>query len=89
MDYLIQIQVAGRNLLNIINDILDFSKIEAGKMEIVKEAYEPLSEINDISNMLITRIGSKPIELFVASDTNVPHALMGDSMRRYNLREKG
>ena len=81
MDYLIQIQVAGRNLLNIINDILDFSKIEAGKMEIVKEAYEPLSEINDISNMLITRIGSKPIELFVASDTNVPHALMGDSMR--------
>ena len=81
MDYLIQIQVAGRNLLNIINDILDFSKIEAGKMEIVEEPYEPLSEINDISNMLVTRIGDKPIELFVASDTSVPHALLGDAMR--------
>ena len=81
MDYLIQIQISGRNLLNIINDILDFSKIEAGKMEIIPDTYEPLSEVNDIANILVTRIGDKPIELFVTSDTTVPHALEGDAMR--------
>ena len=81
VDYLTQIQHSGRNLLNIINDILDFSKIEAGKMEIIPERYEPLSELNDIANVLATRIGDKNLELFVTVDTDVPHALEGDAMR--------
>ena len=80
-DYLLQIQNSGKNLLNIINDILDFSKIEAGKMEIIPERYEPLSEINDIANVLATRIGDKKLELFVICDNNMPHALEGDVMR--------
>ncbi|MBR6237626.1 MAG: response regulator [Lachnospiraceae bacterium] len=80
-DYLTQIKNSGRNLLNIINDILDFSKIEAGKMEIVQGPYEPLSEINDIANVLMTRIGEKNLELFVDVDASVPHLLEGDAMR--------
>ena len=80
-DYLLQIQNSGRNLLNIINDILDFSKIEAGKMEIIMDRYEPLSEMNDIANVLMTRIGEKHLELFVTCDNNIPHALNGDAMR--------
>ncbi|MCR4617152.1 MAG: response regulator [Lachnospiraceae bacterium] len=81
VDYISQIKTSGKNLLNIINDILDFSKIEAGKMEILPDRYEPLSEINDIANILVNRIGDKKIELFVTSDVNVPHALLGDAMR--------
>ncbi len=80
-DYIAQIQSSGKNLLNIINDILDFSKIEAGKMEILPDRYEPLSELNDIANILINRIGEKPIELLSVADTSIPHALLGDSMR--------
>lgn len=81
VDCLNQIQKSGRNLLNIINDILDYSKIDSGKMEIVPERYEPSSELYDISNMLATRIENKKLELYVAADTNIPHALLGDSMR--------
>ena len=80
-DYLSQIQNSGRNLLNIINDILDFSKIEAGKMEIIPENYATLPEINDIANVLATRIGDKHLELFVIADTNIPRMLEGDIMR--------
>ncbi len=80
-DYIHQIQNSGKNLLNIINDILDFSKIEAGKMDIAPEKYEPLSELNDIANILMTRIGDKDLDLFVSTDPDVPHLLEGDSMR--------
>ena len=80
-DYLLQIQNSGRNLLNIINDVLDFSKIESGKMEIVSEMYEPLSELNDIANIMQTRIGNRPVEFIAAADPAVPHTLSGDVMR--------
>ncbi len=81
MDCLAQIQKSGRNLLNIINDILDYSKIESGKMEIVPERFEPSGEINDISNILATRIEAKDLSLFFVIDRKVPHALLGDAMR--------
>ena len=80
-DCLTQIQKSGRNLLNIINDILDYSKIESGKMEIIPERYEPASELNDILSILFTRVGDKPLEVVVVTDTKLPHVLYGDYMR--------
>ena len=80
-DCLTQINHSGRNLLNIINDILDYSKIDAGKMEIIPDNYEPLSEVNDIANILQTRVGDKELELFFIVDPAIPHELFGDSMR--------
>ncbi len=80
-DCIIQIQKSGKNLLNIINDILDYSKIDSGKLEIIPEKYELSSELNDISNILVTRIGSKELDLYVACDLDIPNALYGDSMR--------
>ena len=50
-------------------------------MEIIPDQYEPLSEMNDIANVLMTRIGEKHLELFVTCDANIPHALYGDAMR--------
>lgn len=80
-DYLLQIQSSGKNLLNIINDILDYSKIESGKMEIIEEEYEPFEEYADIANVVATRIGDKPLELFVIVESDLPHTLCGDAMR--------
>ena len=80
-DCLDQIDHSGKNLLNIINDILDYSKIDAGKMEIIEDRYEPLSEVNDVSHILQTRVGDKGLELFYLVDPALPHELIGDSMR--------
>lgn len=80
-EYIGQIKSSGQTLLTIINDILDFSKIESGKMDISDVEYEPMSMINDVSNIIMTRIGSKDLELTVDVNPNLPSGLYGDNIR--------
>lgn len=80
-DYITQIKVSGKSLLNIINDILDFSKIDSGNMEIIPAEYEPLSLINDVGNLLATRVKDKDIQLLMEINPNFPSLLMGDCQR--------
>lgn len=80
-EYIGQIKSSGQTLLTIINDILDFSKIESGKMDISDVEYEPLSMINDVSNIIMTRIGSKDLDLTVDVNPELPAGLFGDNIR--------
>lgn len=80
-DYVRQIKSSGQSLLTIINDILDFSKIESGKMDICDEEYEPMSIVNDMANIIMTRIGNKNLELIIDVNPDLPHGLYGDSLR--------
>ena len=80
-EYINQIKVAGKSLLAIINDILDFSMIESGKMDIIPVDYEPMSLINDIANIIMTRIGEKEIELILDISPDIPFKLFGDNIR--------
>ncbi len=80
-NYINQIKSSGNALLVIINDILDFSKIESGKMDITPEEYEPMSIVNDVSNILMTRIGQKKVELILDIDPTLPSLLYGDNIR--------
>lgn len=80
-DYITQIRSSGKTLITIINDILDFSKIESGKMEINVVEYAPLSLINDIASMIMTRIADKDVELILDVDPKIPASLLGDNIR--------
>ncbi len=80
-DYVNQIKASGRALLTIINDILDFSKIESGKMDIIPVEYEPMSIVNDVSNILVTRLQDKDVELILDISPDIPHKLFGDNIR--------
>lgn len=80
-EYIGQIKSSGQTLLTIINDILDFSKIESGMMDIRDVEYEPMSMINDVSNIIMTRIGSKELELTVDVNPDLPAGLYGDNVR--------
>ncbi|HBA96660.1 MAG TPA: acetyltransferase, partial [Lachnospiraceae bacterium] len=79
--YISQIKSSGQTLLTIINDVLDFSKIESGKMDINETDYEPMSLINDVANIIMTRIGNKELELTLDVNPDLPHELHGDSIR--------
>lgn len=80
-DYIHQIRSSGKALLTIINDILDFSKIESGKMDIIPVEYEPMSIINDVSNILVTRLKDNNVEFILDISPNIPHKLFGDNIR--------
>ncbi len=80
-DYINQIKVAGKSLLAIINDILDFSKIESGKMDIFPDEYEPISVVHDVSNIIMTRLDGKEVELILDISPELPYKLVGDSIR--------
>lgn len=79
--YINQIISSGKTLLTIINDVLDFSKIESGKMDIEETEYEPMSVINDVSNMIMTRVMDKDVELILDIASDLPRKLYGDSNR--------
>ena len=72
---------ASNNLLEIINGILDISKIEANKIEIVNVDYSTRDLLNEVSTIINTRIGSKPVEFKIDLDENLPTVLYGDCMR--------
>lgn len=76
-----QIKSSGKTLLSIINDILDFSKIESGKLDINVEKYQPASIIQNVVNVITTRIGSKDVELIIDMAPDIPYELLGDSVR--------
>lgn len=80
-NYINQIISSGKTLLTIINDILDFSKIESGRMPIEEDMYEPMSLINDMTNIVNTRIGDKELELILDVAPDLPSKLIGDSNR--------
>ena len=50
-------------------------------MDISNVEYEPMSMINDVSNIIMTRIGSKDLELTVDVNPNLPMELYGDNIR--------
>lgn len=72
---------ASTGLLETINGILDISKLEANRVEIVNTDYSTQKLINDLVITSNNRIGSKPIELQIEIDKNLPPALYGDNQK--------
>ncbi|MCL1849282.1 MAG: ATP-binding protein [Clostridiales bacterium] len=80
-EYLFTIKQAGSNLLEIINDILDFSKIESGNIEIIQSEYLLSTVINDVVNIIKTKVYDSHLRFVVNIDNNIPNALWGDEKR--------
>jgi PAS domain S-box-containing protein len=80
-DYTDKAVGAARSLLGLLNDILDFSKVEAGKMQLNAEAFAVNGLLGDLSVILSSNLGSKPVDLVFDVDPLIPPTLIGDTMR--------
>ncbi|MFY9514650.1 MAG: Cache 3/Cache 2 fusion domain-containing protein, partial [Rubrivivax sp.] len=81
MEYASRIEGAGKLLLAIVNDILDFSKIDAGKMRLEETSFHLDDVLDNLSNLVRTRVQEKGLVLEYVVAPHVPQALRGDALR--------
>ena len=80
-NYLGKVESAAMNLLGIINDILDSSKIEAGKMELEQAGFYLEDVMEHLADISVIKAQDKGLEMLFNVGTDVPTALIGDSLR--------
>ncbi|MBF0568243.1 MAG: response regulator [Nitrospirae bacterium] len=80
-NYIEKVDSAAMNLLGIINDILDFSKIEAGKMQFETADFYLEDVMEHMADLSVVKAQDKGLELLFDIGTDVPTALIGDSLR--------
>ena len=81
VDYVSKSEGAARSLLLLLNDILDFSKVEADKMMLDVRAFRIDHLMRELSVILSSNVGDKPVEVLFDIDPEVPGYLMGDDLR--------
>ena len=80
-DYAAKAEGAACSLLGLLNDILDFSKVEAGKMTLDPQPFHIDQLLRDLSVIVSTSVGAKPVELLFDIDPALPRQLVGDTLR--------
>jgi PAS domain S-box-containing protein len=81
LEYVRRIEGAGKLLLAVVNDVLDFSKIDAGQMPIEDAPFRLDDVLDNLSNLVRTRVQEKNLVLEYVVSPDVPPALRGDSLR--------
>ena len=85
-EYIQTVQQSAHILLCLINDILDFSKIEAGRMVLEYREFSIGSLVSELTAVAGSLLQKKEfVELQVEMDTNLPHSVMGDSVRLHQV----
>jgi PAS domain S-box-containing protein len=62
-EYLNDIHISGKHLLQLINDVLDLAKVESGKMEIFPEKFEIRKSIEEVTNVVSPMARNKNITI--------------------------
>jgi len=81
MEYVNDIVISAKSLLDIINDILDFSKIESGKLELNLVDFNFHQLTDNITSMFTYVARDKGLEFEVETADDLPDYLFGDDIR--------
>jgi PAS domain S-box-containing protein len=79
--YLDTIISNGNALLELINSILDLARVESGRMNLEAVAFDVVELTEKVADTLAVRAHEKGIELGVRFSSDLPPALVGDSLR--------
>lgn len=79
--YIDNVNVAGKSLLDIINDILDFSKIEAGKLDLDIVETDLIELVNQTIDIFKFASFKKGLKLLLTIKPGMPRKVMVDPVR--------
>ena|GEM_PF-301835 len=71
-EYLGDIHLSARHLLEIINEVLDMSKIEAGRAQLDEELFDVSQMVSAVSRMMASRAFSAGLKIVEDIDPNLP-----------------
>lgn len=80
-EYVSDIRISCRNLLDIINDILDISKLDSGKMELSCENFHVSPLLQDAFHVTEVQARKKGLDFTMEVDPMTPSELYGDKTR--------
>jgi PAS domain S-box-containing protein len=80
-NYTDSISISVEKLLTMIDDVLDFSKIEANKLKLDVLPFQVDQSIEEALEMVALQAAEKDIDLAYFVSEEVPHKLIGDSIR--------
>lgn len=72
---------AGDIMLGLINTMLEFSKLEDGKLKLNERVYHFERMIEDLSNISVINLYSKPVHFMAKIEGEHPAKLLGDDIR--------
>lgn len=75
------VRSSAESLLTLLNEILDLSKIEAGKITLERVEFNPISVIEDVTDLLSVRASERNVTLLQRFDPAVPTLVAGDAGR--------
>jgi len=80
-EYLDNLELSCKNLLELINDILDLSKIESGKLELESAAFSLRRCVYEVLTNQAARVEQKGLQLIADLDQQLPDLVLGDALR--------
>lgn len=83
-DYLSNIKLSAKGLLQIINDILDYSKIEAGKLTIEKIPFKVQSIIDTVNRTFNFKFEEKGVDLIIDFEPGLKNIVIESDLLRLN-----
>ena len=76
-----QIVISSYHLLNLINDVLDMSKIESGNLEILNEAFNLRTALDEMMAIISSRYMEKHIHFENNTNEIIHMGVVGDKLR--------
>lgn len=80
-DFVETIRIGGDSLIKIVNEILDFSRVESGKLELMHEAFDLRTCIEDSLDIFRPAALEKSIDLLYLIQHDVSPNVVGDMQR--------
>ena len=84
-EYLSDIHMSARHLLETINEVLDMSKIEAGRIELDEEMVDLYSLIKSVKRMMDSRAFEKDVEIKLDMPDDLAHIRADQRLMRQIL----